>query len=267
MTDDISVNLTDKVALITGSTSGIGLATARMLARNGADVALHCFGDDNEIQNLGADIAYAAGRKVLHFSHDLSDLSMARQLVEDVTVAFGKVDILVNNAGVQHVADIEEFPDAAWHRVIAVNLTACFATIKAAWPQMKERGWGRIINTASTLALVAEPRKAAYVASKHGVLGLTREIALEGARLGITCNTICPAWVLTPLAAQQVEAKASQLGKSFQEAAETEFLTDMPTRRFVDPSEVAAGVLFLCSDLAKSITGHALPIDGGSLVV
>lgn len=267
MTDDISVNLSGKVALITGSTSGIGLATAQMLARNGADVALHGFGSEDDIRALVAEISRDTGRRVLHFSHDLADMSQASQLVDDVTNAFGGVDILVNNAGVQHVADIETFPDAEWLRLMAVNLTACFATIKAVWPQMKARRWGRIINTASTLALAAEPRKAAYVASKHGVLGLTREIALEGARLGITCNTVCPAWVLTPLAARQVEAMAAQLGKSFQETAETEFLSDMPTRRFVDPSEIAAGVLFLCSDLAKSVTGIALPIDGGSLVV
>lgn len=267
MTDDISVNLTGKVALITGSTSGIGLATARMLAQNGADIALHGFGADDDIRALVSEISRDSGRRILHFSHNLADMSQASQLVEEVTKAFGRVDILVNNAGVQHVDNIEAFPDAEWNRLIAVNLTACFATIKAAWPQMKARRWGRIINTASTLALTAEPRKAAYVASKHGVLGLTREIALEGARLGITCNTICPAWVLTPLAARQVETMAGQLGKSFEETAETEFLADMPTRRFVQPVEIAAGVLFLCSDLAKSVTGIALPIDGGSLII
>ncbi len=267
MTENISVNLNGKVALITGSTSGIGLETARLLAKNGADVALHGFGRAEEIRRLVDEIGHETGRKVLHFSHDLADMLQASLLVDDVTAAFGKIDILVNNAGVQHVADIEAFPDAEWDRLIAVNLTAGFRTIKAVWPQMKSRRWGRIINTASTLALAAEPRKAAYVASKHGVLGLTREIALEGARFGITCNAICPAWVLTPLVAQQVEAKAATLGKSFQETAEIEFLTDMPTRRFVDPAEVGAAVLFLSSDLARSITGIALPVDGGSLTV
>ncbi len=264
---NISVPLQGRTALITGSTSGIGLAIARTLAANGADVALNGLASAEEIDDLIRSISSETGRKVRHFAHDLSDLDEVSQLVGAVTAEFGKVDILVNNAGVQHLADIDEFPNEQWQRLLAVNLTAAFATIRAAWPQMKERGWGRIVNTASTLAFTAETRKSGYVATKHGILGLTREIALEGAQLGITCNAVCPAWVLTPLVARQVEAKARELQYSFEETARNYFLTDMPTRRFVEPGEIAAGVLFLCSDAARSITGIALPIDGGSLVV
>jgi 3-hydroxybutyrate dehydrogenase len=263
----ITVPLNGKVALVTGSTSGIGLSIARLLAKNGADVALNGFARDDEISEILDRITSDTGRRAEHFAHDLSDLTEASDLVSAATARFGRVDILVNNAGTQHVAAIDEFSDEQWHRLLAVNLTAAFATTRAVWPQMKERGWGRIVNTASTLALTAETRKAAYVATKHGILGLTRETALEGALLGITCNAVCPAWVLTPLVAKQVAAKAAELEYSFEEAARNYFVTDIPTRRFVEPEEVAAGVLFLCSEAARSITGIALPIDGGSLVV
>lgn len=264
---NISVPLHGKVALVTGSTSGIGLAIARTLAANGADVALNGFGSAEEVAGLIESISSQTGRHIRHYAHDLSNLVEASDLVSAVTADFGRTDILVNNAGAQYVADIGEFPDEQWQRLIAVNLTAAFATTRAVWAQMKERGWGRIINTASTLAFTAEARKSAYVATKHGILGLTREVALEGAQLGITCNAVCPAWVLTPLVAKQVDAKATELQYSFEETARNYFLTDMPTRRFVEPDEIAAGVLFLCSEPAKSITGIALPIDGGSLII
>lgn len=263
MTIDISVPLKGKVALITGSTSGMGLETARVLARNGAAVALHGLGDEAEIAAIQREI----GGATQHFGHDLAAHDEGARLVPDVIAAMGKIDILINNAGVQHVADIQDFPDAEWHRLIAVNLTAAFTAIRAAWPGMRERGWGRIINTASTLAVTAEPRKAAYVSAKHGVLGLTREIALEGAELGITCNAICPGWVLTPLVRRQVEAKASSFGLSFEDTAREHFLRDLPTKRFVETEEIAAAMLFLCSDAARSITGIALPVDGASIVL
>ncbi|MBW0370806.1 3-hydroxybutyrate dehydrogenase [Ensifer adhaerens] len=264
---NISVPLHGKVALVTGSTSGIGLAIAQTLAANGAQVALNGFAAPDEVQAIISDIEKNSGLKPKYFAHDLSKLDEASALVGAVTDEFGKVDILVNNAGAQYVAAIDEFPDEQWQRLLAINLTAAFATTRAVWPQMKKRGWGRIVNTASTLAFTAEARKAGYVATKHGILGLTREAALEGAELGITCNAVCPAWVLTPLVAKQVDAKAAELQYSFEETARNYFLTDMPTRRFVEPGEIASGVLFLCSDAAKSITGIALPIDGGSLVI
>ncbi|RJT26723.1 3-hydroxybutyrate dehydrogenase [Mesorhizobium waimense] len=263
---DLSVPLKGKVALVTGSTSGIGLAIARTLASNGADVAVNGFASPGEAAGIVASIENDHGQRARHFPHDLSDIAQAAALVADATSTFGRVDILVNNAGIQHVAAIDEFPDEQWHKIIAVNLTAAFATTRAAWPQMRDREWGRIVNTASTLAFEAETRKSAYVASKHGILGLTREVALEGAAIGITCNAICPGWVLTPLAKKQVEAKAKALNITFEEAAQKVVEADMPTRRFIDPSEIAAGVLFLCSEAAKSITGIALPIDGGIMV-
>lgn len=266
MAIDIAVPLSGKVALVTGSTSGIGHAIAIAIARSGADLAVHGLGSQEEVHAIQKEIS-DIGVQVRHFSHDLADHSQSCSLVPDVIAHFGKIDILVNNAGVQHVADVDTFPDEAWHRLIAVNLTAAFTAIRAAWPGMRERRWGRIINTASTLAMTAEPRKAAYVSAKHGVLGLTREIALEGARLGITCNAICPGWVLTPLVRKQVEARAAALSLSFEETAREFFLRDLPTARFVETEEIAAAVLFLSSEAARSITGVALPIDGASVVL
>lgn len=266
MAIDLSVDVSGKVALITGSTSGMGLEAARVLARNGASIALHGLGDADQIAAIRAEIA-AFGVAVHHFVHDLSDHGQAAALVPDVVAKMERVDILVNNAGIQHVADIAAFPDAAWHRVIAVNLTAAFMSIRAAWPGMQARGWGRIINTASTLAMTAEHHKSAYVSSKHGILGLTREIALEGAEFGITCNAICPGWVLTPLVRSQIEAKAAALGLSFEATVQAHFVRDIPAKRFVETEEIAAAMLFLCSDAARSITGIALPVDGGLLVL
>ncbi|TPL43526.1 3-hydroxybutyrate dehydrogenase [Mesorhizobium sp. B2-4-6] len=266
MAVDISVPLQGKIALITGSTSGMGLETARVLARNGASIALHGLGDPADIATILDEIG-DLGVAARHFGHDLSAHEQGANLVPEVIAAMGRVDILINNAGIQYVADIQDFPDAEWHRLIAVNLTAAFTAIRAAWPGMRDRRWGRIINTASTLAMIAEPRKAAYVSAKHGVLGLTREIALEGAELGITCNAICPGWVLTPLVRRQVEAKAAALGLSFDDTVREHFVRDLPTKRFVETEEIAAAMLFLCSEAARSITGVALPVDGASIVV
>lgn len=263
---DVSVPLQGKVALVTGSTSGMGLEAALLLARNGAAVACHGLGEPDQIAAIGRQLL-ACGVECAHFAHDLADRVQAAALVPDAIARFGRIDILVNNAGIQHAADIETFPDEAWDRLVAVNMTAAFLAIRAAWPGMRERRWGRIINTASTLAVVAERRKSAYVATKHGLLGLTREIALEGAELGITCNAICPGWVLTPLVRKQVEARAAALGLSFEECARREFLRDLPTGRFVETEEIAAAMLYLCSDAARSVTGTMFPVDGASLVL
>lgn len=266
MTVDISVPLRGKVVLITGSTSGMGLEAARLFARNGAFVAFHGLGDAEQIAAVGEELK-RHGVDCAHFSHDLASREQASSLVPDVIARFGRVDILVNNAGIQHTADIHVFPDDAWDRVVAINLTAAFLATRAAWPGMRERRWGRIINTASTLALTAEKRKAAYVATKHGLLGLTREVALEGAEIGITCNAICPGWVLTPLVRMQVEAKAATLGVSFEDCVRKEFMRDLPSGRFVETEEIAAAMLYLSSDAARSVTGTAFPVDGASLVI
>lgn len=264
---DLRVPLAGRVALITGSTSGMGREAARHLALNGATVVLHGFGDAVEIEAQRAGLAAESGQAVAYLPHDLADPHAAAALVDEVISHFGKLDILINNAGIQHVDDIDSFPTDKWDELIAVNLTAAFHTIRRAFPGMRERRWGRIINTASTLGLTAELRKPAYVAAKHGIIGLTREVALEGAEVGVTCNAICPGWVLTPLVSRQVDAKVAALGLPRDAVIRDHFLRDLPTRRFVETNEIAGAMLFLCSEVARSITGCSLPVDGGSLVI
>jgi len=257
--------LTGKNALVTGSTSGIGLGIARALAGQGANVMLNGFGDAAEIERLRSALAAEFKVKVGFSGADLSKPEQSRAMVEAATRELGGVDILVNNAGIQHTALIEEFPDDRWDAVIAINLSAIFHTIKAALPQMKQRNWGRIINIASTHGLVASVQKVAYVAAKHGVVGLTKVVALETATTRVTCNAICPGWVLTPLVQKQIDERAAREGIPV-ERAKTELLAEkQPSIEFATPEQIGALAVFLCSDSAAQIRGAALPIDGAWL--
>ncbi|ANY18647.1 D-beta-hydroxybutyrate dehydrogenase [Tsuneonella dongtanensis] len=264
---DVKVDLSGRVALVTGSTSGMGEAIARAFARSGAIVALHGLGEAEAIGNLVDELHCLSGREVAYFDHDLTDAENGDRLVDEVIRKYGRLDILVNNAGIQHVSDIADFPPEAWKRVLAVDLSAAFFATRRAVAGMRKRGWGRIVNTASTLGLVAELHKAAYVSAKHGLIGLTRATALDTAEDGVTCNAICPGWVLTPLASRQLDAAAERLELSREETARDHFLLLQPTRRFVEVDEVAATALFLCSNAAASITGVALPVDGGQMII
>jgi 3-hydroxybutyrate dehydrogenase len=261
-----AVDLRGRIALVTGSTSGIGRAIATRLAGAGATVVIHGLGDPAEIEALRRTLSASSGSGVTHLGHDLAEAGAAAAMVDEVIARHGRVDILVNNAGIQHVSALESFPPEKWDLLMAVNLTAVFAATSRAFGGMKERGWGRVVNTSSTLGMTAEMNKAAYVAGKHGVIGLTRSTALEGAEFGVTCNAICPGWVMTPLVAGQVEARAKEQGRPA-EAVIRDMLVTQPTRRFVAPDEIAGTVLFLCSDDAASITGSAIAVDGGQLIL
>jgi 3-hydroxybutyrate dehydrogenase len=257
--------LKGRSALVTGSTSGIGLGIARALAAQGANVMLNGFGDAAEIERLRAALAAEFKVKVGFSGADLSKPGETREMVEAATRELGSVDILVNNAGIQHTAPVAEFPDERWDAVIAINLSANFHAVKAVLPQMKQRNWGRIINIASTHGLVASVQKVAYVAAKHGVLGLTKVVALETATTPITCNAICPGWVLTPLVQRQIDDRAAREGIPV-ERAKTELLAEkQPSIEFATPEQIGALAVFLCSESAAQIRGAALPVDGGWL--
>jgi len=262
---DSQPSLKNKSAIITGSTSGIGLGIARALAAEGANVMLNGFGDTREIEKLRTELAAEFKVKVAFSGADISRVGQIHDMVSSATRELGAVDILVNNAGIQHTAPVEDFADERWDAVIAINLTSNFHTIKAVLPQMKRRNWGRIINIASTHGLVASAQKSAYVAAKHGVLGLTKVVALETATTGITCNAICPGWVLTPLVQKQIEDRAAKEGIPV-ERARTDLLSEkQPSLEFATPEQIGALVVFLCSDAAAQIRGVALPVDGGWL--
>lgn len=257
------MSLHGKAALVTGSTSGIGLGIARALAAEGVSVLLNGFGDAAQIEQTRAEMERAAGVGVAYSGADVTDPAAVREMVAQAERDLGRLDILVNNAGVQHVAPIEAFDDAQWDRVIGTNLSAVFHCTKAAIPGLRARGWGRIINIASAHGLVASAQKSAYVAAKHGVLGLTKVAAMELAGSGVTCNAICPGWVLTPLVQQQIDARAGAQGRAVADVAE-EFLAEkQPQRRFTTPEEIGALAVFLCGDAAANITGAPLSIDGG----
>ena len=251
--------LAGKRAAVTGSTSGIGQAIADALARAGADVALNGFGDAAPaLAEVGAH-----GTKVIFAGADLSKGPDAEQWVRDVQAGLGGLDILVNNAGIQHVAPIEEFPPEKWDAILAINLSSNFHTIRAAVPAMKAANWGRIINIASAHGLVASPFKSAYVAAKHGVLGLTKTVALELAETGVTANAICPGFVNTPLVKGQIADQAKANHMSEEDVVKNIILASQPSKRFVEPEEVADLAVYLAGNSASSITGAALSIDGG----
>ena len=265
--DDVSVDLSGKVALITGSTSGMGEAMAIQLARNGAQVILH--GIDSAAVNSSVQdkVEAASGKRSYHFPHNLEEPEQCKELIDSAIQLAGRIDILINNAGIQHVSPIDAFGVSDWQRVLNVNLNAPFLLSKLVIPAMKDRTWGRIINTSSTLGERAERHKAAYVTSKHGLNGLTRAIAVDTATSGITCNAIMPGWVLTPLCRRQVESTAKRLNRGFDDTAKSEFLWNQPTERFVEVDEVAAVALYLCSNAAASITGAMIPVDGGQMSI
>jgi 3-hydroxybutyrate dehydrogenase len=252
-----------RIAVVTGSTSGIGLGVARALAAAGADVLLNGFGDPALIDKLVAEFRSRYQVRAAYSPADMSKPAEIAAMVAQAARELGGVDVLVNNAGIQHVAPVEEFPLDKWDAVIAVNLSAAFHATRAALPLMKARKWGRIINIASTHGLVASAHKAAYVAAKHGILGLTKVVALETATTAITCNAICPGWVLTPLVQKQIDAIAARENLAG-DAARMKLLGEkQPSLEFATPEQIGAAALFLCSPAAEQIRGIALPVDGG----
>ncbi|HVV60327.1 MAG TPA: 3-hydroxybutyrate dehydrogenase [Pseudolabrys sp.] len=255
--------LKGKTALVTGSTSGIGLAVARALAQDGANVMINGFGEKDAIEKERASLEKDFGIKARYSPADMSKPAEIAAMIAAAEKEFGAVDVLVNNAGIQHVAKIENFPVEKWDAIIAINLSSSFHTIRAALPGMKRRKWGRIINTASAHGLVASGEKAAYVAAKHGLVGLTKVVAIETANDGITCNAICPGWVLTPLVQQQIDARAKASGKTVREAEIALLSEKQPMHKFTTPESIGALAVFLASDAAATITGSAYSIDGG----
>jgi 3-hydroxybutyrate dehydrogenase len=255
--------LKDKVALVTGSTSGIGLAIARAFAKEDCNVVINGFGDAAAIEKERSSIEADFGVKALYSGADMTKGAEIAAMVAEAEKTFGSVDILVNNAGIQFVSPIEEFPVEKWDQIIAINLSAAFHAMRAALPGMKARKWGRIISTASAHALVASPFKSAYVAAKHGIAGLTKTAALEGATFGITANAICPGYVWTPLVEKQIPETMEARHLTREQVINDVLLDAQPTKQFVTVEEIAAYAVFLASDSAKSITGAILSIDGG----
>lgn len=255
--------LNGKTALVTGSTRGIGLGIATELARQGCHIGLNGFGEPREIERLAQNLGQAHSVKIAYYPANLVQPSAIRDMIRAVESDFGALDILVNNAGIQHVATVEEFPESQWDAVLSLNLSAAFHAIKAALPGMKRRGWGRIINIASAHGLVGSEGKAAYVAAKHGLLGLTKVVALETANTGITCNALCPGWVLTPLVETQIEDLAREKGVARPEAERALLREKQPMLAFSTPEDLGGWTAFLCSEAARTTTGAAFPVDGG----
>ena len=259
----MSQALSGKTALITGSTSGIGLAIAKGLAAQGAKIMLNGFGDAAEIEKVRADLAAEHGVEVRFNGADLTKADQIEALFKDINDNLGGVDILVNNAGIQFVSPIEDFPPEKWDAIIGLNLTSSFHTTRLAFPGMKAKKWGRIVNIASAHALVASPFKSAYVAAKHGLLGFTKTIALEGATFGITANAICPGYVHTPLVDEQIPDTMKARNMTREQVIKDVILAAQPTGEFVTVEDITALAVFLCSDAGKAINGAPLSIDGG----
>ncbi|GAB2179274.1 3-hydroxybutyrate dehydrogenase [Dongia sp. agr-C8] len=256
-------SLAGKVALVTGSTSGIGLAVLEKLAAEGADVVMNGFGDPTAIETIRSGLEQRYSVRVRYDGADMSKPEEIEAMVEAARQAFGSLDILVNNAGIQHVEPIETFPVEKWNAILAINLSAAFHAIRVSFAGMKSRGWGRIVNIASAHALIASPFKSAYVAAKHGVLGLTKVAALEGAEHGVTANAICPGYVWTPLVAKQIDEQAAAHKIDKEQVVRDVLLKNTPSKRFAEAAEIGALTAFLCGPNAASITGTALPVDGG----
>jgi 3-hydroxybutyrate dehydrogenase len=255
--------LKGRTAIVTGSTSGIGLGIARALAGAGANIVINGFGAEAEIEALRVGLVGEFGVDVMFSNADMSRPDAIAAMVAQTVETFGPVDVLVNNAGIQFVSPLENFPPEKWDAIVAINLSSAFHASRAVFAGMKARKWGRIVNVASAHGLVASPFKSAYVAAKHGVIGLTKTIAMEGAETGVTCNAICPGYVWTPLVEKQIEDQAKAHGISRQNVIRDVLLAQQPNKRFATVQEIGALVLFLCSEAALSITGAALPVDGG----
>jgi 3-hydroxybutyrate dehydrogenase len=255
--------LDGKVSLVTGSTSGIGLGIARALAAAGSSIVLNGFGKPDEIAATRWQLADQFGVQVQYSPADMSKADAIEEMIAGVLTSFGRLDVVVNNAGIQHVAPIAEFPVEKWQLILAINLSSAFHTTRCALPAMRAHGWGRIINIASAHGLVASPFKSAYVAAKHGLIGLTKVTALETAEEGITCNAICPGYVFTPLVEAQIEAQAKAHNIAREQVVRDVLLAQQPNKKFATVEEMGAVAVFLASDAAASITGAALPVDGG----
>ena len=255
--------LVGRVAVVTGSTSGIGLGIARSLAEAGASVVLNGLGKIDDLGEVLAGLSSEFGVRAIYSPADMAKPASIARMIDLTLESYGRLDILVNNAGIQHVAPLDKFPVEKWDQVIAIDLSSAFHTTRLALPAMRKEGFGRIINVASAHALVGSPFKAAYVAAKHGILGLTKVVALETAEERITCNAICPGYVVTPLVEAQIDGQAASHGIPREQVIRDVLLAQQPNRRFATVEEIGAFATFLASDAAASITGAALPVDGG----
>ncbi len=256
------MKLKGKTAIITGSTSGIGLGIAQGFAKEGINIVMNGFGDVDAIEKERVGLE-AMGIRCVYNDADMTKPDEIVAMVNDTVKEFGSIDIVVNNAGIQFVQAVEEFPPEKWDAIIAINMSSTFHTVRVAIPHMKKQGWGRVINIASAHALVASPYKSAYVTAKHGILGFTKTIGLEVARDNITCNAICPGYVLTPLVEKQIPDTAKARGISEEEVRNDVLLAAQWTKKFVTVEQLAGTALFLCSDAAENITGTYIAVDGG----
>lgn len=250
-------------AVVTGSTSGIGLGIANVLAGKGANLVINGFGDADEIEKERAGLEAKYGVKVVYSGADISKADEVKGMVDLCVDSFGSIDVLVNNAGIQYTEAAEDFPLEKWQAIININLSGVFYGMHAALPHMKKKGFGRIINIGSVHGLIASKHKVAYVAAKHGVVGMSKVVALETAGTGITCNTICPGWVHTPLVQKQIEARAAEEGISVEQATDDLLSEKQPSRQFATPEQMGELAAFLCSEAAAQMTGIAIPVDGG----